>query len=51
MLLMDRNFNPFAISNKQVHIINGVYQLRYGALRFSLRQVSLEGQSILLLMF
>ena len=23
MLLMDRNFNPFAISNKQVHIING----------------------------
>ena len=23
MLLMDRNFNPFAFSNKQAHIING----------------------------
>ena len=23
MLLMDRNFNPFAILNKQGHIING----------------------------
>ena len=50
MLLMDRKFNLF--SNKQAHIIasdlafphiiNGKYQLRYGALRT---------QSMLLLMF
>ena len=36
--------NPFAILNKQGHIIDmsmGIYQLRYGALRFSLTQVSL----------
>ena len=25
MLLMDRNFNPYAISNKQAHIIKGIY--------------------------
>ena len=52
MLLMDRNFNPFAISIKQAHIINGnIYKLRYGALRFFLTQVSLKGQSMFLLMF
>ena len=40
MLLMDRNFNPHAITNKQAAIIisslsitMGIYQLRYGALR------------------
>ena len=36
--------NPFAILNKQGHIIDmsmGIYQLPYGALRFSLTQVSL----------
>ena len=44
MLLMDGNLNPFAILNKQEHIIDisiGIYQLRYGALRFSPTQVSL----------
>ena len=41
MLLMDRNFNPFAISNKQAHIISGILpELRYGELGFSLTQVS-----------
>ena len=41
MLLVDRNFNSFAISNKQVHIISGnLPELRYGELGFSLRQVS-----------
>ena len=41
MLLMDRNFNPFAISNKQAHIISGnLPELRYGDLGFSLTQVS-----------
>ena len=36
MLLMDRNFNPFAISNKQAHIISGnIPELRYGDLGFS----------------
>ena len=42
MLLMDGNFNPFPTLNKQGHIIDisvGIYQLRYGALRFSLTQV------------
>ena len=40
MLLMDRNFNPFAICmlNKQGHIINGNTPV---ALRFSFTQVSL----------
>ena len=36
--------NPFPILNKQGHIIEmsmGIYQLRYGGLRFSLTQVSL----------
>ena len=33
MLLMDRNFNPFANSNKQAHIISGnLPELRYGEL-------------------
>ena len=33
---MDRNFNPFAISNKQAHIISGnIPELRYGDLGFS----------------
>ena len=42
MLLMDRNFNPFAISIKQADIINGnINKLHYGAVRFSLTQVSL----------
>ena len=36
---MDRNFNPFAISNKHAHIINGNL-LRYGELGFSLTQMS-----------
>ena len=37
MLLMDRNFNPFAISNKQAHIISGnLPELRCGDLGFSL---------------
>ena len=41
MLLMDRNLNPFAISNKQAHIISGnLPELRYGDLGFSLTQVS-----------
>ena len=41
MLLMNRNFNPFAISNKQAHIISGnLPELRYGDLGFSLTQVS-----------
>ena len=41
MLLMDRNFNTFAISNKQAHIISGILpELRYGELGFSLTQVS-----------
>ena len=46
MLLMDRNFNPFAtcILNKQGHM--GIYQLRYGALRFSLTHAS-ERTSVL----
>ena len=39
---MDGKFNPFAILNKQEHIISiWIYQLRYGALRFSPTQVSL----------
>ena len=38
---MDRNCNPFAILNKQAHIISGnLPELRYGELRFSLTQVS-----------
>ena len=38
---MDRNFNTFAISNKQAHIISGILpELRYGELGFSLTQVS-----------
>ena len=42
MLLMDRNFNRFDISIEQAHIINGnINKLHYGALRFSLTQVSL----------
>ena len=41
MLLVDRNFNSFAISNKQAHIISGnLPELRYGDLGFSLTQVS-----------
>ena len=41
MLLMDRNFNYFAISNKQLHIISGnLPELRYGELCFSLTQVT-----------
>ena len=41
MLLMDGNFNPFAISNKQAHSISGnLPELRYGELGFSLTQVS-----------
>ena len=33
MLLMDRNFNTFAMSNKQAHIISGnLPELRYGEL-------------------
>ena len=41
MLLMDRNFNSFAISNKQTHIISvNLPELHYGDLRFSLTQVS-----------
>ena len=40
MLLMDRNFNPFVISNIQAHIISGhLPELRYGELGFSLAQV------------
>ena len=38
---MDRNFNSFAISNKQTHIISvNLPELHYGDLRFSLTQVS-----------
>ena len=38
---MDRNFNPFPISNKQAHTISGnLSELRYGELGFSLTQVS-----------
>ena len=41
MLLMDRNFNHFAISNKQAHIISGnLPELRCGDLGFSFTQVS-----------
>ena len=41
MLLMDRNFNPFAILNKQAHIISGnLPELRYNDLGFSVTQVS-----------
>ena len=41
MLLMDRNFIPFAVSNKQAHIISGnLPELRYGELGFFLTQVS-----------
>ena len=43
MLLMDRNFNPLAISNKQARIIitfGKLPGLRYGELGFSLTQVS-----------
>ena len=37
---MDQNCNPFAILNKQAHIISGnLPELRYGELRFSLTQV------------
>ena len=39
MLLMDRNFNPFTFSNKRAHIINGIYQLRSGALSFYLTKI------------
>ena len=36
---MDRNFNPFAISNKQGHIISGnLSELRYDELSFCLTQ-------------
>ena len=38
---MFRNFNPFAISNKQAHIISGnLAELHYGELGFFLTQVS-----------
>ena len=38
---MDRNFNPFAISNKQGHIISSkLPELRYGELGFFLTPVS-----------
>ena len=38
---MDRNFDPFAISNKQAHIVSGnLPELRYGELGFSLTEVS-----------
>ena len=41
MLLVDRNFNSFAISNKQAHISSrNLPELRYGELGFSLTQVS-----------
>ena len=41
MLLVDRNFNSFAISHKQAHISGGnLPELRYGELGFSLTQVS-----------
>ena len=41
MLLMNRSFNPFAISNKQAHIASGnLPELRYGDLGFSVTQVS-----------
>ena len=40
MLLMDRNFNPFAILNKQGYIING-NQLCYDTVPFTLTQVTL----------
>ena len=41
MLLVDRNFNSFALSNKQAHISGGnLPELRYGELGFSLTQVS-----------
>ena len=36
---MDRNFNPFGISNKQAHNGN-LTELRYGESGFSLTQVS-----------
>ena len=42
MLLMHGNCNPFAILNKQEQEgtrTHYLYQLRYGALRFSLTQV------------
>ena len=40
MLPMDRNFNPFAVSNKQAHIINGnLPELLHGEIGFSLTQV------------
>ena len=41
MLMVDGNFNPFTILNKQGHIINGNIPVALGALRFSLTQVSL----------
>ena len=34
MLLMDRNFNPFAILNKQGHIINGNIQVALQCVTF-----------------
>ena len=41
---MDQNFNPFAISSKQAHIISGnLPELRYGELGFSVTQVSRFG--------
>ena len=41
---MDRNFNPFGISNKQAYISGNVPELRCGErLGFSLTQVSLWG--------
>ena len=41
MFLVDRNFNSFAISNKQAHIISGnLPELRYVELGFPLTQVS-----------
>ena len=47
---MDRNFNPFAISNKQAHTITGKLQeLRYGEFRFfSHRSEPLTPTSVLL---
>ena len=49
MLLVDRNFNSFALSNKQAHIIGGnLPELHYGELSFSLTQVSRKPLLLLL---
>ena len=40
MLLMDRNFNPFATRINMQTSSMGIYQLHYGALGFSLTQLS-----------